>query len=1085
MFRGWAFLAGLLCLLVSLAADGQVAQTGDVTIGHPPVWEFNGVIGDAGPPTNGILTGVGVTNNSVTGFCQNSHPITQPYVELCFGVTDSIGQITLQGVNEATPGMQLCINGTCYPLPPAGGGGAILNARQIVTGTTDSGITADGIIFWDSASTGAKTETLYTCNAGTKGYSIVVADEIGTAGTYPINIVAAGGNTIFGVAQAPVQANFGSTKVICDGVSNWQAVPTPLNAVFNWINIQAPVYGAVSDEDDSTTCTWTASVKSITCPNKTFSAANVGQTLAIDYAGSSFHAFVTKFTGFTSTHVMALQDAPTTGGTLTHVTAFGKPAVQGTGYTIGATLSLVCGAGCAQINQAQGVVNAITAVSATDAVAGSGGTASATCVLTGTTGTALAGQLFQANVTLNGSGNMGAGSVINSISRPGVYTAGMTDITQEPVTAASNCGALTGVKLNVVMGVYNVYAKTSTGFYSALTCSGSTAYSTTSSDSGTGATVNCNTMPAAARWGTDNTAAFTAAMTTQNTFSVAHTPNCIYLPAGKYLTKPLNVAVNGYGCVLGDAQFQSTIFLIPNTAGDFFQAVDCGNNGALQNQGGTFTYSDDAFPNKAGSRFAGFTIIGMRSSSTIQNGLMFAGRCQWVTIDNYQTYYVRGRSIGVEGDASGSPFGSLLETAISNTRFENGGDPGTVGASPQGTNGIPMVDLAAVGSTSGANNLHIWAMRIFHPFGPGVVIRSCAAADNAHLIVLTDSHFEQSGQDGTTATGDLLQLGDNNCTGETFPTITGGTVAGTANLSVAGVTAANNTFNNMIAGYAAIHLEGITGTPGSTNANNNFSGNIVGTGSSLGAGIKQDAGRNNSYTFSENAPSDYGIIFQSTPNASQNGANNFYNGLGLGTEANVNANIEAALQPTGNNPVSYPTYTTSPGHPLGQFYIQTVGVANAAGGNNSMVGSGVGGSDLGANYAVVGTNMDFYAAGEYSSAASPGSLVFNWKFGGPVLLSTTVSTLKVNATAVPWNIEGHCTFLTIGTSATAYCWGMLRITNAAGVLLNVFLTPTAIPITGLDTTTIGGTVEGFTTQWGTFATGDSIIADYLVWSVPN
>lgn len=217
--------ASVFGLLLCGSAFGQVVQSGNVTQNHPVSWVYNGVIGDAGPATNGILSGMGVTANTVTGFCQNSHPITQAYVELCFGVTDSGAQITLQGYGESTPGFTLCINATCTPLPPGGGGGAVLNTRTISTGVSDSAATSDGVILWNSAISGTKTEDLYTCNFGTTGYNIVIKDEYGSAsGVAPIEITPTVGNTIDGGSNFFISISRGDTRIVCNGVSNWAVI---------------------------------------------------------------------------------------------------------------------------------------------------------------------------------------------------------------------------------------------------------------------------------------------------------------------------------------------------------------------------------------------------------------------------------------------------------------------------------------------------------------------------------------------------------------------------------------------------------------------------------------------------------------------------------------------------------------------------------------------------------------------------------------------------------------------------------------------------------------------------------------------
>lgn len=218
--RGW--LAFVTALFLASATYGQVQQSGTVTPNRPAMWIFNNVLGDAGPPTNGLLSGVGITNNSLTGYCQNTHLISSPYVEFCWGVTDSQAQISLQGYGLSTPGLQLCINAMCTTLPqPSGQSGAVTN-RLVTSGVTDVALTSDGIIGWDSSSAGTKTESLYACGSGTAGLNPTVVDVYGSAsGSAPVNITPSIGDTINGQSNLFISLPHGGYHIDCLGNHVW------------------------------------------------------------------------------------------------------------------------------------------------------------------------------------------------------------------------------------------------------------------------------------------------------------------------------------------------------------------------------------------------------------------------------------------------------------------------------------------------------------------------------------------------------------------------------------------------------------------------------------------------------------------------------------------------------------------------------------------------------------------------------------------------------------------------------------------------------------------------------------------------
>jgi hypothetical protein len=122
-----------LCLFSTPLFAQSVEQSGSVTTGHLPYWVTNGVIGDSGYPTEGKITGLGVTASG-PGICQNSGPVTGPFNELCFDVTSSGGQLTWNNFAGATGQLSANINGTSYPFPFSLSGTGVVGPSTTVAG---------------------------------------------------------------------------------------------------------------------------------------------------------------------------------------------------------------------------------------------------------------------------------------------------------------------------------------------------------------------------------------------------------------------------------------------------------------------------------------------------------------------------------------------------------------------------------------------------------------------------------------------------------------------------------------------------------------------------------------------------------------------------------------------------------------------------------------------------------------------------------------------------------------------------------------------------------------------------------------
>lgn len=137
-------------------------------------------------------------------------------------------QVAVQQTGPATRGDGACFvqNGIiqdCGFVPASSVGSCLY--RSVASGTSDIATTGDCTIAWNSATTGAKTEFLFACTSSTKGAKLTILDQLGTAGLYPISIMANGTNKLVyvGVQQTTLLMPFGGQayNVQCNGAGLW------------------------------------------------------------------------------------------------------------------------------------------------------------------------------------------------------------------------------------------------------------------------------------------------------------------------------------------------------------------------------------------------------------------------------------------------------------------------------------------------------------------------------------------------------------------------------------------------------------------------------------------------------------------------------------------------------------------------------------------------------------------------------------------------------------------------------------------------------------------------------------------------
>ncbi len=124
-------------------------------------------------------------------------------------------QINFSATGQSSIGQGLTVNGNLSV-----SGTFRMTMRQITTGATDTTNQYQGIIAWNSATSGAKSETIAACSSSISGMLLTIKDEAGTAGTNAITVTPASG-TIDGASSASISTNKGALRLACDGGSNW------------------------------------------------------------------------------------------------------------------------------------------------------------------------------------------------------------------------------------------------------------------------------------------------------------------------------------------------------------------------------------------------------------------------------------------------------------------------------------------------------------------------------------------------------------------------------------------------------------------------------------------------------------------------------------------------------------------------------------------------------------------------------------------------------------------------------------------------------------------------------------------------
>ncbi|HLX71652.1 MAG TPA: hypothetical protein VKV04_18725, partial [Verrucomicrobiae bacterium] len=557
-----------------------------------------------------------------------------------------------------------------------------------------------------------------------------------------------------------------------DGSSNWSfhVVQQPPATV------QMTDFGAfpISIAGDSN-CTWSNTNTTVTCPNHTWSAAEIAQINAVgfsnwkvvlQYAGASNAEFITHLGAVPNLlhphdfTVATLPSQPNAGGPLTQLRVVNAVTVAsaGMGYNFGSTWQLSY-TGSGSVATPGRFTTKVLKPAGPATITSSGSPAIGTyyCVLAPTSGGALGGinQEFQIMVT-----GVGFPPSATPVNPTGYYTslAGYTyDISNggafdnvpcTPTTSISGWGS-GNIYLNVYMGLYTVqdtFGRDATsGVYLGKIdngmgkwCGGGAIASASfvsgggTTDVGTGAGFSCSAQLPLVWVGYDNQTALQSIFTYLNNLIPSQRPcvriNGIFLTtATEYTTGSPQTNFNsiiGKTCWKGETPYLTGFFVMPGSPGDVFPVVDSNGNSAENPNGGNVT---DANPDQSGSTFRDFTCWGDPTAVVKPQGcIRFYGLVQRAILENLTADALPGCLVCVGADSNGS--GSIAESFFIDFRAAFSGDDSTL---------TPVVALDSVGATTtGANNNVMLRLRTYKDFYESLAVRPCdgtAGSNNAHL----------------------------------------------------------------------------------------------------------------------------------------------------------------------------------------------------------------------------------------------------------------------------------------------------------------------------------------------------------------
>jgi hypothetical protein len=811
--------------------------------------------------------------------------------------------------------------------------------------------------------------------------------------------------------------------------------------------------------------TITAGTNAFSSQSTTFSAADVGKKEIINGAGTSGGILSTTIAAVVDAHDATL--AVNAGTTTPWANAtYAAPVAGGAtaSYAPGDTVTLAGGTSSVPTVL---TIKVTTLVSATINAAGSGGTTGA-CLLTGTTGTALASKPF----TLTGTVSGGALSGALTVGFGGYYTTNPT-VTGVAVTG---CG-LSAATLNLVMGPADQTISTQ-GRYSVAPASPTAQASTSGSGAGATWRTTYSNFGGEFTYGTDDTASIAAAISYANTLagssSGINLPKVVYLPSGNYLVDGAQLPTFfRNGGIVGDGPKKTFFTIGADYSGDLLSWDDAWATSVYSDYNGSVITGAQL----AGPIAHGFTIFGNRATPNQQNGLVFYDRNTYVVLDDIEMFNLRGRGFYF-GVTKNQSIAFLQESRISNIRIQS-----------SGLTGAPVIEFNTV--NGGTGDTDVTNVDIYDPRAVGIVLRSNSG--NIDNIKFVNLRIEGGEYGNWGVADDLLRIGDVAMAGR-----------------VSSIEFVNTDLIDPYLGFADVRLT----APSAATAPFQISmqGGAFDGGTAFGAGIAVDAGSILNFAFSNVASDDYTVsVASSTTTASpiivSGGGQEIFWAWNVDTTAlgYVRVPITRGGVPAINSTTAFtsaqiPDGTTAGGNARGgnstdwstlRFSNLQVasgsgatiggGVNNDAAGSDSTVAGGSGNTADGFR-ATIGGGFGNTALGIYSDipggieastfvlsgfeafSAGDFAAIGDSEIGRAVLQASTSSTTPTrlvsgfavtsatpnsgNTLNIPdnsaWLIDQDCIYLdTVNAAAATWYWHGILMTRGSGAASTVVSAPSA------------------------------------------
>ena len=570
-------------------------------------------------------------------------------------------------------------------------------------------------------------------------------------------------------------------------------------------------FGATGNAVSFSDGTITSGTNVFTSASATFTIADVGKTIIIDYAGAALAPLVTTISGYTSAHTVTLAANASTTIPFSNLWAANVVTAQSGGGSYAPNDVLTLSGGTSTV-AATATVTSTAAAAATQVSNGSGGiTASGSttgiCYVQGTTGSGP--QKFVLSVNLS-SGAIGS---INGFILQGDYTTNPTNLSAEPVVPFQNCTGLSGATVSLTMGALSVIPA-ARGTYSVFPTS---PVSTTDSGSGTGATLSAQVTTAGVYiYGTDDTTALTNALNASNTSNAAGVNSCVFIPAGVYIVSSPLPTFTGNGCVQGQGQQKTWIIASPSLNGDVFSWSEAWqkNNVETNYGGGLIAVST----NLAGPQISYLSIQGDRGTAYTQNALELYDRNDFA---NFHDIFIQGMT----GNClSGGKTKNTTQGLVRESNFYN------IKCWWSGAASSPTIVFDSNGTTDSTNTDSFTSIDVYANFGSGFVIRSNSTSVNTSGFRIVGLRVEGIEYLPSVVNVDLFQVGD--------PSEAGG---------VNNIFCYECIFLDPYIGQYAIRVEATSSTYAPYNID--LRGSIGGGGKPHGTGLYVNYGRQNSFFF--------------------------------------------------------------------------------------------------------------------------------------------------------------------------------------------------------------------------------------------